>query len=292
MTLPASTLGRLVLLALATLILSGCANPRAGLIRRDSAAGLYDRAIVQYELDASQLNLPLALTQVEGQLVSYNQVPSHPVPGATRGQLTITYPHPNGNPSQAFARVDIASEIAQSNSLVPPPPGNWTSTLRRIGRSVMTGGGHPITESWELTISKPDLDQVMGELNKAGYFEGVDPASTGATISARLDGKSVRRTWEQVAELDALMQRVRNEGQLVAYQRPAAFRTDPTAGSSVTAYRDLRQRELLRDLATERALVSAPLPGWSAGRHGLADPTPPAQSNVARLPSIDGPARY
>lgn len=296
MRLPASTLGRLVLLALATLILSGCAGPRGSQVRRDAAAALYDRATLQYELDASELNLPLALTQVEGQLVSYESIPSHPIPGTTRGKLTVSYPHPNGQPGLALARVDITSDIAGDTASVAPPPSGLGQAVRKLGRSArdtITGDDSgAIAESWELTISKAELDAVVIGLNKSGYFNDLEPGGTGATISAKLDGGRLEQRWEPVPELDALMRRVRNDGQLVAYRRPPAFRPDPKFGSSVAAFRDLRERELFRGTPIEQAIVSAPVPSWTAGQHGLADPTPAAPSSVARLPHVEPTSRY
>ena len=59
----------------------------------DSQAGIYDKAQIRYELDAGKLNVPLSVAHIEGQLVSYEQMPTLPrqaIDGAAGGGLSAS----------------------------------------------------------------------------------------------------------------------------------------------------------------------------------------------------------
>src|SRR5690606_19975863 len=78
---------------------------------------------ITYELDAGKLNVPLAVARIEGQSVSYDQLPGSLWPERTVGKLHVTYPHadaPEGC-ARAEVRIDAAplpdlSQVGKRNS--------------------------------------------------------------------------------------------------------------------------------------------------------------------------------
>lgn len=284
---------RLLAPSLGVVLLVGCAGPGQGIMRRDSVAGLYDRATVEYELDASRLSLPLAVTHVEGNFVSYEHVPSHPVPGQTRGKLIIDYPHPAGHTDLALARVEIVSRLPDGEPIAPTPEG-WSGVVSRVSSAARetiagaTSDDRVIRESWELAIRKTELDAIVAELNRSGYFDSKARREPGVKVAATLDGSKLRKDWQQTPELDALMLRVRNHGQLIAYQRPPGFKGEKQPPATLAAYREMKAR---RGFA-EAASLDQPHLSWNAGRHGLAAPGAALPPTITRLPDVQSGRRY
>ncbi|HWB00716.1 MAG TPA: hypothetical protein VG713_19615 [Pirellulales bacterium] len=255
-------------------LLSGCKSPFGQpSVQNQSQAGGYHSARIAYRVDAGRLCEPMALARIDGQLVSYEDHASSPVPGTSRATLTIEYPHPAGIAGYAQARVDIDSVA----SLSTPRPG---SSIQVIGRG-MKSAAHSIArpwlpddrfhETWTLDVPKVVIDQAIGELNQSGFFAEGAPRSgavAGVKLSATVDAATVRRAWRQSAALDALMLEVRRSGQLEAYHRPAdLFRSGGARFSSVGAYCDFARS---RDDAHQ----------WLAASTGLA-PNAAAQTAAA-----------
>ena len=69
----------------------------------------WHRAAIVYHVDAGQLRLPLAVSKVEAQHVSYQESPCSPQPGNSTGTLIVKYPHPQAKPETALAEVVIDS---------------------------------------------------------------------------------------------------------------------------------------------------------------------------------------
>ena len=271
----------LAVIAMLVLACAGCSTPFQGLVRRDSAAGLYETASLEYRLDASRLNLPLTMTHVEGQLVSYDHTASNPQPGESTGTLKLVYPHPSGRKDLALARVTIQSKL--------PTPTEAPATADRAAAERLAMGGAPIEEVWELDISRAELDRVVANLNSTGYFEKKTKRGPGVKVAAMLDGREVDKDWDQSPELDQLMVRVRSQGQLVGMDRPAGYRPDGTPPSSVVAWRELSARKVAATAAGATPSSERPLGSSlaSAVNHGLEDPSRLApQTQITRLPQV------
>jgi hypothetical protein len=191
------TIATAALLGAAVLGSSGCAKWKKQPMALDSVACMYDRAQITYRVDASRLRLPLAVSKVEAQHVSYQESPSSPEPGNSIGTLIVRYPHPLGKPDAALAEVVIDSH----------PKG-------------VTRPTDIIHEVWTLDIAKNDLDQIVGRLRDTRYFREPAKGETGVHLTASLDKITMDKAWDQVPELNLLMQQVRSRGQLVAYNRP------------------------------------------------------------------------
>jgi hypothetical protein len=256
----------------------------------DSAASMYEKAQVTYEMDASKLQVPISVARVEGQLVSYQQVPSAIQNGATLGRLEIEYPHPRGREGFALARVTIESKFnegSQERSLA--------SRMPVVGKYV--DPPTQVEEVWELDIPRGQFDRVVAQLNNQRYFDRGTGGSGPVKLQTRVDGYPVNKTWERVAELDQLMVAVRTYGHLVTYHRTPT--TDKVAGpppASIAAYRAYAQQDARYGPSTSQYVASGyTLPGVSAnpatgygvppGRMVAAQPAQPGNDRIGKLPN-------
>jgi hypothetical protein len=245
----------------------------------DAEAGLYKSAVIKYRVDAGQQSLPVSIARVEGQRVSYDQVASRPETGSALGILSIHYPHPAGRGDMAEVRLAIESQQA-------PRMVWWKPATYRIpfgfGKDMS-----PIAEEWALDISKADLDVMLNELRREGFFSQNQPSVRAASLSVEYNGYRVRKNWSQVSALEGCMQRVRREGQLLVLHRPATPASAVSMTSSVDAYRALVAQGGGGDLpgqgqlASSGLLMPAPLPGNI--------PAQPLQDGeqIARLPAAN-----
>jgi len=253
-------------------VATGCAwGDHRPKVEMDSAAGLYDSARLEYKLDAGQLNLPLAVTRVEGQLVSYDQVPSTPTRDTSVGTLKIEYPHPEGRPGFARARLEITSKASGAAPATPESTSSWSKVAKSMNpkRLWTSSAKTQIDETWEFDVPREQLDMAVASLNRAGYFDARQQGSDGVELEAVVDGKTVKKTWHQVPELNELMLSVRNQGRLVAYTRPAADRTSAATTANLAHYQHYEAQDRL-------AAQTAATPTWQAAPGANPAPTLPS----------------
>jgi hypothetical protein len=234
-----------MLAALAVIVLAGCTTPSRTAVRLDGLAGIYDTAVVTYRLDASRMGEPMAVSRIQGQLVSYEQRASATTAGAAQGTLMIEYPHPAGVPGFARARVVMQSQSGGFN-----PARSSSEQLMKNVKSIVPGGSQfagASSESWVMDIPKIEVDRLIGAMHESGYFSKVHQPgnqSAGVELVSTLDGKKMRKNWRQVAELDAMMLRVRQQGRLETYNSPVNLQPgSPPQFESVMAYREFRRSE-------------------------------------------------
>ena len=75
---------------------------------------------------------------------------------------------------------------------------------------------------WVLDIPAAESDQYFKLLAAQSFYNTERPGTGAAQLTVTINGSQVHKPWEQVPQLDALAQRVRRDGRLVAYSRPAA----------------------------------------------------------------------
>lgn len=196
----------------------------------DAEAGLYQSAALTYTVDAGRQSLPISVAHVEGQHVSYDQVPSPPKAGTSLGTLSVRYPHPAGR--QLVAQVRLVIESDTSPRVV------WWNPLT-YSRAATGPAPDAIREEWLLDVSKADFDQLLDQLRRDGFFVQPPPNVPASVLAVEYDGRKVRKNWGQVAALESTMQRVRREGQLIALHRPVAPAGATQLATSVDAYRSL-----------------------------------------------------
>lgn len=229
----------LVLFALqpAALVMS-CASvpelPWAG-VPRDASAGFYDTARIEYRLDAGKLGQPLDVVRVDGRQVAFEQIASSPLPDRSLGTLVIQHPHPAGKSD--FVRVTFSIDSAESAA---SPSSVWNLLKNDDAIAPQIGHNEEVHEVWAMDLPKSEWDRCFALINGQNFFHADPPAKAPAQLAVTINGKEVRKNWEFVPDLNALAQRARREGQLVAYLRPQAFAGETSrAIASVQAYRDL-----------------------------------------------------
>jgi hypothetical protein len=232
--------GRLCLLLaaapLVTLLAAGCASlpelpwaPAA----RDAKAGFYETARLQYRVDAGRLGQPLSVTSVSGGRVGFEQIASSPLADQSLGTLVIQQPHPAGR--QGLARVTFSIDSSQSAA-----DGGKKSAFKSGEAVPPIGHQEEVHEVWAMDIPSVEADRYFQVLSTQNFYAGKTVENAPAELAVLIDGKEIRKGWQQIEDLNALAQRVRRDGQLVAYVRPQALSGNTsTAIASVQAYRDL-----------------------------------------------------
>jgi hypothetical protein len=232
---------------------------------------------IVYRLDASQLHVPVAVARVEGQLVSYNEVAHSVLPDRTTGTLKIVYPCPDAPAGFARAEVQVTADPLPAfteldNSLAH---NKWLGRFAAPRKPVMEA----VRETWALDLPKAELDQLLGALAKPGCVTVANPGEmAGGNITTLFSTRRSSGDCRPISELDALMRRVRNEGQLVAYTNPLSAR-GKMAGTppSVVAYREWHGDEGS---------------GVQVAQTGLSMPCPaPSGRILAVRPAGEAPAR-
>ena len=255
-------------------LLAGCSSFPGHRVPRDASAGFYQSASLIYRLDAGKLQQPLDVACVEGQNVSYEQVASSPLPNQSVGTLSLVYPHPAGRVGYAQAKFALESARAKSttsaswNPFQKTPPGGQPPTS-------FSGAQPEIHEVWVLDIPSGESDQYFKVLSTHNFFNTERPAAGDATqLTVRINGGEVHKNWDQLPELNALVQRVRREGRLASYAHPDAL----TGSRSNTISSTRVYSELLAQSGT--------LPTGATPAANAFSMAPPASSvgAIARLP--------
>lgn len=238
---------------------------------------------ITYRLDAGRLNVPVAVARIEGQAVSYDEVPGSLWPERTMGTLRIVYPHPEAPPGYARTEVRIDAEPLPDLSHLADTDQQQRKWYARIPkrRPMQTEAAH---ETWVIDLPKAELDELIGELSVPGRVTVLDSKSTeGAKLETAIRGHKFRGACRPIAELDAVMRRVRSEGRLVSYSRPITLQAARAQErSAITAYRALRDSQ-------HHGAVN-PYAEGEAGRlaltSGLAAPKSDLATRVVLLPPV------
>jgi hypothetical protein len=213
-------------------------------VQLDSRAGIFDTASISYEIDSSRLGEPLPVARIEGQLVSYDQQATAPLPGSAVGKLTIVYPHPDKKPGLAQARLEIKARTGGIAPKSNSPPAQMIHSVESGLKSLQPWPRNDeIEEVWLLDLPKAEVDALVHKLDDSGYFKGKGAGRAGIEIATVVDGAGKKRRWDQVPELDALMVQVRTTGRLESYRRPQQIidHQPKREYSSVAAYRRAMQ---------------------------------------------------
>lgn len=249
-------------------VVCGCkAGYRPPAMPYDSAASLFEKANLSYEVDAGALKAPVAVARIEGQQVSYDQLPSTLEDRTTFGRLEIEYPHPGDMPGYALARVTVKSKFPETvaSGGKESLSDKWTASLRKaplIGDAI--DPPTQVEEVWELDLPRVGLDRAIAQLNQASYFERESQAEGPVKVTVKIDGQSVDKTWQRVPELDALMMAARSRGRLLSYKRSAsAEKLAHRPPASIDAYRHYARLDSARG-ATGFAAAGSAAPAISA----------------------------
>ncbi len=259
-------------------LLAGCSSLKGHKVPRDASAGFYQSASLTYRLDAGKLQQPLDVARVEGPSVSYEQVASSPLPDQSVGTLSLTYPHPAGRMGYAQAKFTLESAHLKST-----PPTSWNpfrKTAPGPQPPLSFSGAQPeVHEVWVLDIPSGESDQYFKLLSSYNFFNTERPAAgDAAQLTVKLNGGEIHKNWDQLPELNALVQRVRREGRLAVYARPDALAGPQSHTiSSTRVYSDLLAQSGTPQAPTNTASLAT-------NAFSMAPPAAPAEA-VARRPA-------
>jgi hypothetical protein len=204
---------------------------------KDAQAGFYQTARLEYRIDAGKLGQPLDVVRVDGHRVAYEQIASSPLPEQSLGTLVIQYPHPAGRAGAARVTfsLDSTRQTETETGLNPFKSGKPALAI--------SGQHEEVHEVWAMDIPAAESDRYFKLVSSENFYRGDAPDQGPARLAVTIDGRELRKPWQQVPELNLLVQRVRREGQLVGYLRPHALAGAPTSAiASTQAYRQLVAR--------------------------------------------------
>lgn len=223
-----------VLLCIAS---AGCQLP--GQIKlTKSGAPRYERANIVYKLDGGLRPLPLTDSEIKpisfDDAVSAAPLASNPSSEWATAILSVQYPHPDGTPELARASLRLSAS----------PPGlgisqasRWLGKGRGIEPPMLSEFPRPALrddEIWVLDLPKQELDLLIADLQKSGYFQAQTRADSGTNLEVQLDSGRVNKEWTAEPRLDQFISRVYVEGRLgglVACDTP-----EPHAGAIAGRY--------------------------------------------------------
>ncbi len=270
-----------------------CATPLAGgcsalpkpwrKVPLDASTGFYQSASLSYRLDAGRLQQPLDVARVEGLRVSYDQVASSPLADESIGTLALAYPHPAGHDGMAQAKFTLDSAAprtaASKASRASWNPFKSKETPAPSAPTKVTGHQPEIHEIWLLDIPRAEADEYFKLLSSLGFYNTERPGAVGTQMNVEINGKKLQKNWEQIPQLNALAQRVRREGQLVAYHRPdllAGSKTDTIVSTGVYAH-----------LLAENGVASPASTAMTSSAFSMPAVTSTSATDaIARLPSV------
>lgn len=265
------------------LSLTGCAGFGGGEVTTTAApqGETYEKVRINYRADSARL-AALALPRSGAQLASYDAG----LPPCSLGTLEVRYPHPRLGAEWAL--------VVATFEAGPETPGSAlesTSLIKRMwsgAKDELPGlkGTHWSHEKWALDIPKWQLDRIVGQVRESGFFHARKVVSPEIFLAAQVDGLGSRKNWQSFVELDALLLRAREQGQLLAQTLPpgsppsasAVAQTAPASAQATAppgAYESLARRQA--------APAGYQYDEWTAGPAGNAVAPPP---QMMRLPEV------
>lgn len=228
---PPRAISATLALSLLSSIAAGCsALPNRTQI--DSASGLFDKAKLTYRAEFPSVQgttvQVAAANPGAAQLTSYSPAGQPQASGNCQGTLEIIYPHPGKREGYALVKVTMGSEA----KAVSKPTGwrrlfPWPSADRNSGQ-----------ETYSMDIPRSELDHIVGKLQQTGYFEKGTSSQKAADLATQIDGANVRRSWDRIAELDALLARVYAAGRSALAAETdlwaSSIASDQTAGPALS----------------------------------------------------------
>ncbi len=231
--------------ALAGCACAGCSVLQPQSMRIDSATAAYQGVTITYRVDGGQLNEPLTVARIDGQQVTQQSVPSSPYPDRSVARLSIRYPHPDGKADSALAELVIETRKPPGAQAKKSTWQQWVDSFAATARDVLPGVrlSDDVHEAWAMDIAKSDLDRVIAGMQESGYLVNPSKATLGVELAAHIDNFQANKRWSREPELDVLMDRVRQKGQLVSYVHPVESNRASTFVAAGTPARFVSQGE-------------------------------------------------
>jgi len=270
-----------LLVALGFCLLSGCSSVSIPVPWRkvplDASTGFYQSASLTYHLDAGKLQQPLHVARIAEQKVSYEQLASSPLPEQSVGTLTLTYPHPGGR--TGFAQAKFSLDSARPESKKKSSSWNpWSKKPATPAPTALSGNQAEVHELWTLDLPAAESDGYFKVLSSHSFYNTERGTQGGVRLSVNINGSQISKQWDQIPELNQLIQRIRSQGQLVEYRRPAALQGAQEAISSTVVYAQLIAQTGTADFSSNANSPAAAIP------NAFAVTAPPAMQPAANEP--------
>lgn len=160
--------------------------------------------------------------------------------GWQQATLKIEFPHPDGSAERARATL-ILSDTPQARMPIRLTSGSNSRTLAgqkslstrdttEKGLNRVTEGrdetaatasrdveGRRDDEVWTLDLPAAQIELLLVDLTRGGFFDSHYAAHSGTHLSVRIDDGHSEKPWTPEPKLDALAQRVREEGKLARF---------------------------------------------------------------------------
>lgn len=288
--------------------LAACSSMTRGpLVAIDKTAGSYSEVNLVYEVPFGKVGLGPVVPRYEGQVVSYQPLPTPPQGTRCGAKLIVDYPHPDGRKDVGRVQVTIrtartrggaataaepaatataATPAAATASVAKPQGFSFTETMESIpvvGDMLVTGPKSE--ERWEWDAPKSEIDRLLTDLAYHGYFDRLDLPDMVADVDARVDGRRVARSWQRIPSFEAFMQAARQQGRLVAYKSSDESPVPGVDGSTAVV-------ALNRQINTRAGGRTVLPPGVAPGTSQVIATIVPAQAPGAAPASYVNPSSY
>ncbi len=180
----------------------------------------YNMAHFVYEMDGRFRTIPLdddRLTQAAyeaGPLVGDKRSERWTV-----ARLTIHYPHPDGVPNLARATLRLSGRHRDGLAASPAAldePGLIDDSDESSPRPAHVSPACD-DEIWVLDVPRQQVDELIDELKRAGYFTPQQRTQPGTQLEVEVDRVHSVKAWTPEPRLDDFVSRVRNEGTLMGF---------------------------------------------------------------------------
>lgn len=207
--------------------LPGCRSTGSQVHLSETGNPQYQRIHLEYDVDGSARDIPLegaGLAQV-----GYE----HPAGGDlnwTVAELSIDYPHPEGKAGMARATLRLSNRPKE----LPAPPvleekKSLTTRIKEIPEWFSRSEAAPVEpvipakpaalddEIWVLDFPQYQLDLLVLDLSRGGFFEAQQRNQPGTRLDVSIDAGRTEKSWTPEPRLDAFVNRVHEEGRLSGF---------------------------------------------------------------------------
>jgi hypothetical protein len=213
----------------------GCKTP-AMLGSSDAPISDYREVELTYDVSGQYRDIPLDTPLIQtaslestglGMSGSDSRASGKPLERWTSAQLSIQFPHPEGKPDLARATLRLAGHLAKPATPKSPSraSGNGSSaTISNLPDLFGSEAGDELTlpsarddEIWVLDFPKQQLDLLLADLRRAGFFENQTRTDPGTRLEVTLEGSRISKAWTPEPRLDDFLARVHEEGRLSGF---------------------------------------------------------------------------
>ncbi len=218
-TRPAATL----LLLLTAIPVVGCTRHHT-VAKSTTGAPKYDRLEVVYDLqDGHGALSSSAIQPVEYVSEEAGAAIRTTTKAWSRATLRIESPHPEAKSGQARLTLRLARREA-TRPTTSEPSADKSVTDRVLAYVPWTESdgetGTVVEEVWVLDVPREEIDLLLVDLARTGYFEEGTRPNAAAHLDVQIDKGRESKAWHTSPRMDELAERVRSEGWIARMPAP------------------------------------------------------------------------